>query len=403
MDEIKLESLRDKLETTILNIKHAKGANEQISPNSILLRDLKDTLNEMLEYYKCTEIFYTLNTDKQFFGVTVSPSIDSTQTVQIISSDVPVIIRSYKLELDSKLFDLDLEADEIMATILYEVTSMLSGSTIEAVRDLLHVYVLSNNSTISIRDSINYYQLIIYAIKDTMYKVSSLLFKEDIEDLMANNAIQTLNLQDPLVSAQEKIISSAFGSSDSVRSPKTIILQYVFMVYRDISHNTRIIRDDLRDAVDFTASVLIKSEIDKTLKALDRIGNTIAESTMPLSELIDKKVSAVNEISLFKSLKQSGLRAIDDDFYEYAIRAKAVEDEPEAMSVLHSINTRISILDDYVDNTPDITEYDKKKYEKLADKYRSLRDYLAKKKIINKKQYGVFIDYSQYDHLDDED
>ena len=403
MDEIKLESLRDKLETTILNIKHAKGANEQISPNSVLLAELKNTLNEMLEDYRCTEIFYTLNTDKQFFGVTVSPSIDSTQAVQIVSSDVPVVIRTYKLELDSKLFDLDLEADEIMATILYEITAMLSGSTIEAVRDLLHVYVLSNNSTISIRDSINYYQLIIYAIKDTMYKVSSLLFKEDIEDLMANNAIQALNLQDPLVAAQEKIISSAFGSSDSVRSPKTIILQYVFMVYRDISHNARIIRDDLRDAVDFTASVLIKSEIDKTLKALDRIGNTIAESTMPLSELIDKKVSAVNEISLFKSLKQSGLRAIDDDFYEYAIRAKAAEDEPEAMSVLHSINTRISILDDYVDNTPDISDYDRKKYEKLSDKYRSLRDYLAKKKIINKKQYGVFIDYSQYDHLDDED
>ena len=402
MDEIKLESLRDKLETTILNIKHAKGAVEQISPNSVLLAELKNTLNELFEGYKCTELFYTLNTDKQFFGITVSPSIDSTQLVQIVSSDVPVIIRSYKLELDSKLFDLDLEADEIAATILYEISSMLSPTTIEAVRDLLHVYVLSNNTTISIRDSINYYQLMIYAIKDTMYKVSSLLFKEDIEDLMANNAIQELKLQDPLVSAQEKILSSAFGSSDSVRSPKTIILQYMFMVYRDISHNARLIKNDLNDAVDFTASILIKAEIDKTLKALDRIGNTIAESTMPLTQLIDKNVSAVNEISLFKSLKQSGLRAIDDDFYEYAIRAKAAEDEPEAMSVLHSINTRLSILDDYIDNTPDISDYDKKKYEKLADKYRSLRDYLAKKKIINKKHYGVFIDYSQYDHLDDE-
>ena len=33
-----------------------------------------------------------------------------------------------------------------------------------------------------------------------------------------------------------------------------------------------------------------------------------------------------------------------------------------------------------VDNTPDISDYDRKKYEKLSDKYRSLRDYLAKKK-----------------------
>ena len=73
------------------------------------------------------------------------------------------------------------------------------------------------------------------------------------------------------------------------------------------------------------------------------------------------------------------------------------------MSALHSINTRISILDDYIYNTPEITDAERKRYEKLADKYRDLREYLSKKKIINKKQYGVFIDYSQYDHLDDED
>jgi len=403
MDEIKLESLRDKLETIILNIKHAKGNGEKISPNSSLLAELKSGLNEIFAGFVCTELFYTLNTDKQFFGITVSPTIDSKDAVTIISTDEPVLIKNYKLELDSKLFDLDLDADEILATIIYEISSMLSPTTITAVRDLLHMYVLADNGVISIRDSINYYQIIIYAIKDTMYKVSSLLFKEDVEELYVNTDVQSLNLMDALVSAQEKILSSAFGSSDSVRSPKTIVLQYVFMVYKDISHNARMIKNDFKDAEDFTASILIRNEIDKTLKALDRIGNTIAESTMPLSQLIDKNISSLNEISLFKSLKQSGLRAIEDDYYEYAIRAKAAEDEPEAMSVLHSINTRISILDDYVYNTPDISDSERKRYEKLAEKYRDLREYISKKKIINKKQYGVFIDYSQYDHLDDEE
>ena len=34
-------------------------------------------------------------------------------------------------------------------------------------------------------------------------------------------------------------------------------------------------------------------------------------------------------------------------------------------------------------------------------KYRELREVLARKKIVNKKQYGLFFDYDKLDHLDD--
>ena len=40
------------------------------------------------------------------------------------------------------------------------------------------------------------------------------------------------------------------------------------------------------------------------------------------------------------------------------------------------------------------------RWRSVIDSFRDLRAELAKKKISNKKQYGIFIDYDQYDKLD---
>ena len=81
-------------------------------------------------------------------------------------------------------------------------------------------------------------------------------------------------------------------------------------------------------------------------------------------------------------------------------RTKSCETEEEAMYVLRGINTRLNILEDYLFNTPDLSDNERKRWEFLAIKYRELRNILAKKKIMNKKQYGIFVDYNQLDQLD---
>lgn len=403
MNVMKMSELAQKIESVFLNILYLKPEERLVAPNASLLADLKGLLNQLFEENQCIDIIYTLNTDKLFFGVKVDPVLSATDTMTILVSDDKVKLGKYYLELDSKLFDMGLTAEELTATVLYEISSMMdSYEIIDQVRALVELHVLSNDSVVSLRDSANYTQLITYALKDTLYKVSSVIFKEEADDIAANKYIQALEMEEEVLSAQQKILSSSFGISDSVKEPKTIILKWMFNIYKDVKHNYQIIRDTLLDAKDMTASKLIKKEVDKTLQAIDNIGTQTLMTESTINKVFEKKgLGPVNEISIFKSLKTSGLKSIEDTYYELVIRAKAAETEEEAMFVIRGISTRLSILEDYVYNTPDLPEAQRKHWEKVINDYRQLREMVTKKKIMNKKQYGLFFDYSQLDYLDD--
>ena len=410
-NEIALSNAVDNLIKVMNKILYLKPEDRLVTPNSSHLNEIKENLNIIFDKAKCTDAIYTLNTDKIYFGLLVNPKISDSMSMNLLASSNPVSITNYQIEFDSKLFDIGLDDEELTATLLYEVGSMIDPASIDELRNLINVTIFNDNNVLYLRNSFNYSQLIIYALKDTLYKISSVMFKDSADDILASDIIAKAKLSDQILSAQEKLISAANGNSESFRTPKTIILKWMFMVYQDIAHNNRLIKDTLKDAKDFTASILQKKEIDNTIDAIDRInlqnvmgssGTTIYTSeSAPLIKIVESKCpSVVNEISLFKSLKQSGLRGIEDDYYEYFIRVKSAETEEEAMFALRGINTRLSILDDYIYNTPDISDSERKKWENLANNYRKLRDILASRKIINRKQYGIFIDYDQYDKLD---
>lgn len=402
MNEIAISEIVEKIESVFLNILYLKPEERIISPNISLLEDLKILLNDLFKENNCIDILYTLNTDKQFFGIKINPMMSATDALTILATDEKIKLDKYQVEIDSKLFDCGLTAEELTSILLFEISSMMdSYEVIDEVRSLIDLHVLANDDVISLRDSANYSQLIIYALKDTLYKVSSILFKDDIEDIAANKLIQAASLEDSTITAQQKIISSSFGLGDSVREPKTIILRWVFMIYKDIKHNSDIIKCALRDAKDFTASKLIKIEIDKTLQAVDNIqAQTIFENAS-IVEVFDRKgLSPVAEISLFKSLKVSGLKTIEDSYYEFVLRIKNCDTEEDALYILRGINTRLSILEDYIYNTPDLSENDRKRWETLVRRYKELRESLVKKKIWKKSSYGLWMDYNELDYLD---
>lgn len=405
MNEFSLNEYVEKLTSAFLNIIHSKPEERLISANSSQLSDVKDILNNIFPENQCINILYTLNTDKQFFGIHVDPVISSTDSITIFATDEKMKLSKYYLEIDSKLFDVGLDGIELTALVLYEISSMMdSYEAIDNVRALIDLHVLSADDVFDIRNSTYFTQLITFAIKDTLYKVTSSMFKEDPEDLVCNKLIQTVNLEESLISAQERIINSSYGVGESLREPKTIILKWVFMVYKDITHNSRIIRDTLKDSKLFTASRLRIGEIDRTIDAVDNVRNMVStdiKENATLQKVIESRnMYSLLEISLFKSLKQNGLRGIEDALYEYSMRIKNCDTEEDAMYILRCINTRLSILEDYIYNTPDISEVEKKHWMEVATKYRELREILAKKKIVNKKQYGLFFDYDQLDYLD---
>lgn len=404
MNDFSLNEMVEKLESVFLNILYQKPEEQLISPSSFHLADIKSVLNEIIEDGKCTDVLYTLNTDKQFFGIKVNPVITPTDALAIIASDDNIKLTNYQVELDSKLFDLGLTEDEIVALLLHDISSMINSyEIIDQLRAVFDLHVLGSEDVINIRDSVNYSQLIIFALKDTLYKLSSVLFKDE-EALLQNKLILAAEKEESLLSAQEKVVSNEYGIGDSVRAPKTCILKWMFMVYKDMKHNSNMVKDTLLDAKEFAGSRLDKMEIDKTISAINRINvELVVEGVNLFPQLAQKGFQSMLEISLFKSLKQNGLRSIEDSYYEYAMRIKNCDTEEDAMYILHAINTRLSILDDYLYNTPDLSDSDRKRYELCANNYRQLREALAKKKIVNKKQYGLFYDYDAIYPGDPED
>lgn len=391
----------EKLESVFVNILYLKPEDRVVAPNMSNLADLRTIINSIFDENKCLDVLYTLNTDKQFFGIRINPAMSASDATVILSTDEEVRLVNYQIEFDSKLFDIGLSGDELVAITIYEIASMMDNTEIfDNLRALIDCNVVTNDDVISIRDSVNYAQLIIFAIKDTMYKLSSMIFKDEPEDLLANPATAATETGESLLSAREKIISSISGLGDTFRTPKPVILEWMFLMYRDMKINSGIISDTLNDAKAFTASRLEIAEIDKTLDAVNRIDNSIIESkNIDLNHFFEKKhLSSLNEISLFRSLKKNGLRGIENELYEYTMRVKNCTDADDAYLVMRGINNRLGVLEDYI-YSEQLTDSDRRHWEEVAQAYRDLRIILSKKKLEG-KQYGLFFDYNKLDELD---
>ena len=391
----------EKLESVFVNILYLKPEDRVVAPNMTNLADLRTIINSIFDENKCLDVLYTLNTDKQFFGIRINPAMSASDATVILSTDEKVRLVNYQIEFDSKLFDIGLSGDELVAITIYEIASMMDNTEIfDNLRALIDCNVVTNDDVISIRDSVNYAQLIIFAIKDTMYKLSSMIFKEEPEDLLANPATAATETGESLLSAREKIISSISGLGDTFRTPKPVILEWMFLMYRDMKINSGIISDTLNDAKTFTASRLEIAEIDKTLDAVNRIDSSIIESkNIDLNHFFEKKhLSSLNEISLFRSLKKNGLRGIENELYEDTMRVKNCTDADDAYLVMRGINNRLGVLEDYI-YSEQLTDSDRRHWEEVAQAYRDLRVVLSKKKLEG-KQYGLFFDYNKLDELD---
>ena len=391
----------EKLESVFVNILYLKPEDRVVAPNMSNLADLRTIINSIFDENKCLDVLYTLNTDKQFFGIRINPAMSASDATVILSTDEKVRLVNYQIEFDSKLFDIGLSGDELVAITIYEIASMMDNTEIfDNLRALIDCNVVTNDDVISIRDSVNYAQLIIFAIKDTMYKLSSMIFKDEPEDLLVNPATAATETGESLLSAREKIISSISGLGDTFRTPKPVILEWMFLMYRDMKINSGIISDTLNDAKAFTASRLEIAEIDKTLDAVNRIDSSIIESkNIDLNHFFEKKhLSSLNEISLFRSLKKNGLRGIENELYEYTMRVKNCTDADDAYLVMRGINNRLGVLEDYI-YSEQLTDSDRRHWEEVAQAYRDLRVILSKKKLEG-KQYGLFYDYNKLDELD---
>lgn len=390
----------EKLESVFLNILYLKPEDRIITPDMSILEDLKAAINNVFDDNHCINVLYTNNTDKQFFGIRINPNMSPSDAAVILTTDEKVKLNKYQIEFDSKLFDIGLNETELAAVTVYEISSMMDDYDIfDKIRLEVDKIMLKNEDVVRIRESVNYAQLVIFAIKDTLFKLSSLLFVENPDDLTMNTSIQACNLESYVVSARQKIDSSMQGLGESLRSPSAVILNWMFTMYRNMNIYSGVVKNTLKDSRDFTASRLEISEIEKTLTSIDRIEGNVLEESVSLNEFFEQKnVSSLNEFSLFKSLKRNGLRGIENDLYELALKVKNCTEPTEAYGIMRSINTRLGILEDYL-ATEAMNDNERKHWEYVCNQYRELRIALSKKKFKD-RMYGLFIDYDKLDELD---
>ena len=89
----------------------------------------------------------------------------------------------------------------------------------------------------------------------------------------------------------------------------------------------------------------------------------------------------------YSKIKHKNVKSYEDDYFEYAMRVKNVNREDDALSLLHSINVRMNIIDDYL-SSEKLSENDQKRWNALYLKFDKLREVLS-----NKNLYGT--DYSR--------
>lgn len=387
-----------KLKSVFLNIMYSDSQEHVINPSLTILSDLKNAINAIFTDNSCIDVIYTFNTDNQFFGIKINPFMSAQDAVTMLFSDNKMRLVKYQLELDSKLFEIGLDDEEITAYLLYEISSMMDSEELfDSIRNNIDYYLTTTDDSITINDSINYAQLIIFALKDTMYKLSSIMFSDE-DYIVSNPVIQAANFAEIIKSAKTKIMNGTSGISVTTKEKQTIILQWMLTMYKNMKINSVIIIDALKDAALCTGSKLLKKEIDKTIEAVNRIDMAFLPESANPTKILENGYESLLELSLFKALKKNGLRSIEDDLYEFAMRVKNCNNADDAYVILRGINSRLGILDDYI-RTEDLKEQERAHWERVAQGYRDLRIELSKKKF-KEKTWGIFMNYNDLDNLD---
>ena len=356
-----------------------------------LKTDLKDTsalisiqknLNIIFPDANCKQVILTTNTDKPFFGIIVMPIINSEQVMDITISDKNFLIKEYKVEIDSKLFDnfIGLGFDEIESLLLHEVGVLVTSDTpAKQVRFAIDRYLSETGETLKISDYISYIDLLGYGIKNAISKSVSVFYNEYDRPTAIDEAYE---LTDFIKSGLSKIkaVNGIWTTTSNIGSQAVyVIIKWTLRIYRDVLKNRIIADHQLKRGIELTGSKFEKIEMSNLIYRLNRIDDVslLRES---VSSFIDKKKKAIN--AAFDSFKKSGIKGYFDDYYELKMRLNNMDDNrSEAFSILHSINSRIGVLDDYLTSEEKISTNDAKKIQDLISKYEALRDDVSSRKM----------------------
>ena len=355
------------------------------------VESIRQDLNYILPTGRCKEVIYTNNVDKLPFGCIVLPTLADININAFLITGDEVTIKEYKCEIDSKMFDYGLTDEEIAQILLFNIFHLISGTRpCEVIREYIDNFFCDENTQLVIRDSVQYKTILSFGIADALCKITSCLYLPD--DIDEDAYLESLDFEyGSFKSAIDKLYNEIPGcENEATRAPNLSMLNWSLRLYSNVDNERPAALHLLRKAKDITASNLYIKRIDAIINSLNRI-DTDAYVTEAVNSALNEKGG------LLAYLKYTGLRDLENDLYEFQIRAKNAEGEQEVMYALKQINARLTILADYIRENRDDPDIDH--WIEVKAEYEELRDILAKKRL-HKRSYGIFVDYDALDQLD---
>lgn len=354
------------------------------NPSPSNLDNLKRELNKFFGDRICRELLYA-NNDKIFFGINVTPDIDTDVAKVILTTDEIITINSYYLEIDSKLCDLNLTTRELTAVLLYEISGVVRSGAVNAIRIAIDTYCADTCKTLP---ALNYdsRRILLFGIKQSIRKFND-IFDITNEEYIADEFMCRCGYNIEIENAVRRIVRNV-GTIRVVEN-KFIALQWCIRMYQELQYRRLNSIRSINNLLEFTGSELEKRELTNLKSYLinkDMIYEQIHINESFLDKILDKMSSA------YRSFKRDGMKSVEDDLYEYSMRIDTIDDADEALMILRQINLRIAMIDDYIlEQGKHINDDERNRWMDLKSKYFVLRDKLTSKKTYKDKYYGLFV------------
>lgn len=375
----------------------AKMSTSYNSPNAMRKEcaHLKDELNKLFKDATCVDVMYTDNRDQLFFGMCVMPVLNASKANEIIFKDDEMVITDYALDIDSRLFTINLTPKELTAVLLHEIGHLVTNHIpVKEVRKKIDLYLAKEREVIDPDAATKVAPVFSFGLQDTIMKLVSVFARPD-KETSADSFVLMCGYGGELESALMKLSNAQSTLLKGVNTkPRFVVWDWCFRLYKDIGIKRVSAIHTLNKTKQISPSTLEKREMDKLIKFLrDDYEDLVKESVMMINE-------GRTKLGFINSLKYGNIRILEDDLYELKVRAKAATEQDEALNVLRQINTRMSILRDYTE-LPQLSEEDREHWLQVYDMYYDLREYLSSKKLWERKNYGLFFDYNALDRGED--
>ena len=346
---------------------------------------LKRELNRFFKDSNCKEIIFT-RSDKLFFGMCVYPQVDKELVTEILQDDKLVRFNQYTIEIDSKILHpaLMITPREFAAMILHEVGHIVNDpAPVDEVRKVIALQLVKKGDSLNIPKTAQYYTIISYGIKDTVRKMTSMFFIYKNGEVLADEFVHMCGYGDDLNSIFDKICRSGMKINDPNVNRLTS-LAWSLSVYKELKIKRIPALRLLKKMHGITGSEIEKREMEIMMNAITTIDDSNITECCDITNVsiyyVFNETKTEMQQSKFAGLRKQAaiknIRQFEQDLYEYKMRIRHVADEDDAYYLMRMINTRISVIEDFLDHER-LSESEHKRWWGLLEKYYSLREELA--------------------------